>query len=287
MTGDGEEENGLELVPKRPKAIDDLEAGPLNRPQLPNDPRHVQLYVLVNVASSITLTFVDRNVFRYGVWAQIPVAFVAFQFATTGLGLYIGSRPRVGLFTAKFVNPLKMVPMSFSAVAVVVMTHLSLSYNSVAFCKMATVLTTPAVVVINLLLHREQLTSTAATALGIVCVGAALTWYGEIEASVLGVLFAVASVLVMAICQVFIGTKQVELDVTPAQLLLNHAPIAAGVLLIFVPFTDTLPRLLDIGFDAWFFLLLSGIGALFVNLSEFWIIGITGPVAYNGKDCCI
>ena len=287
MTGDEEEENGFELVPKKSKAIDDIEAGFLNQPQSSNETRHVQQYVMVNVASSITLTFINSIVFRYEVWAQIPVAFIAFQFAITGLGLYIGSRSKFGLFTAKFVNPLKMVPLSFSAVAVVVMTNLSLSYNSVAFCKMATVLTMPAVIMINLLLHREQVTSTAATALGTVCIGVALTCYGDIDTSVLGVLVALASVLVMASCQVFIGSKQVELDVSPAQLLLNHAPVVAGLLLIFVPFTDTLPRLLDIGFDAWLLLLLSGVGALFVNLSEFWIIGIVGPVAYNGKSCWI
>ena len=238
--------------------------------------------MVTNVVASISLVFVNKRVFNYDQFKQIPVAFTAFHFAVTGIALYVFSLPRINLFEPKFISPIKMLPLCLSFAGFVILTNLSLAYNSVAFYQMAKVLTTPTIVIINLLIYHKQITLNIGLALSVTCIGVALTCSGEFGTSVPGTVFAGTGVLVTSMYQVWIGTKQKEFGASSSQLLLNQAPLSAAMLAVLAPFCDTFPTLSSVPTAGWAALLLSGLGALVVNLSQFMIIGKTSAVTYNG-----
>jgi solute carrier family 35 protein E3 len=266
---------------KDPLSKDDLDLEN-NVPQVTKTSFMPQVYMVINVVGSISLVFINKLVFSYPQLARIPVSFTIFHFIVTGAALYLASRPSVGLFKAKYVPWTKMIPISLSFAGFVILTNLSLAYNSVAFYQMAKVLTTPCVVLINLLMFQKQISLQIGLTLTFICMGVSLTCAGEFGTSVPGTLFAISGVIVTSLYQVWIGTKQKEFEVSSAQLLFNQAPLSAIMLLFAVPFCDTLPDLQQVPSVAWYALLLSGFGALVVNLSQFLIIGATSPVTFNG-----
>lgn len=239
------------------------------------------LYMLLNVISSIALVFTNKAVFDYPELRGMPMLFTAFHFAFTALGLYVFSRPFVGLFEAKYVSWKKMLPISLAFAQFVVSTNLSLAFNSVAFYQMAKVLTTPVIVVINLVFYRKYVSLKVASALGCTCLGVACTIAGEFGTSIPGTIFAGTGVLVTSVYQIWIGTKQKQFDVTSSQLLLNQAPSSALMLLIVAPFSDSIPTFSSVPAAGWVAFFFSGVIALLVNLSQFLIIGKTSAVTYN------
>ncbi|RKL11795.1 hypothetical protein BFJ71_g276 [Fusarium oxysporum] len=75
------------------------------------------------------------------------------------------------------------------------------------------------------------------------------------------------------------------------QLLLNQAPLSASLLLYFIPFVDKAPAQADLSLNLWVLILMSGIFAALVNVSQFFIIAEMGPVTStvvaHGKTCII
>lgn len=76
-----------------------------------------------------------------------------------------------------------------------------------------------------------------------VCFGVAVSNSQLDTTSFVGTAVAVAAFTITALYQIWIGKKITDLNVSPPQLLLNQAPVAVGLLLIIVPFVDTIPNL--------------------------------------------
>lgn len=67
------------------------------------------------------------------------------------------------------------------------------------------------------------------------------------------------------------------------QLLYNQAPVAAFMLLYAIPFVDVFPNWRTGGdvvpAEKWVLILLSGLWASLINISQFFIVARTGPVS--------
>ncbi|RDL38815.1 uncharacterized protein BP5553_03155 [Venustampulla echinocandica] len=118
-------------------------------------------------------------------------------------------------------------------------------------------------------------------ALASVCVGVALTNTGAAGTTTLGASIATAAFVVTAFYQVWIGKKMKDFAVSSPQLLLNQAPISVLLLAFLAPFLDTLPDVSHIPNDTLIALLLSGVAAALLNLSQFLIIGRMSALTFN------
>lgn len=134
-----------------------------------------------------------------------------------------------------------MLPISVFFVGFLVLGNLSLAFNTVGFYQLAKVLTTPCVVLLNFLLFRVSVSRGTLLTIACVCVGVSLTNSQAARSNWLGALIAAQAFTVTALYQIWIGKKIVELDVSASQLLLNQAPVSVGILLVMMPFIDTIP----------------------------------------------
>jgi len=145
-----------------------------------------------------------------------------------------------------------MLPLAVAMCLNVVLQNLSLTYSSITFFQIARILLTPTVAIINFLFYRKSIPRLAALTLLPMCLGVGLISYYEPRASAgstaesisfLSVGLALTSVLVGSVYTVWIGSYQKRFEVDGFQLLFNQAPMGGILLLLIMPWTDTLPAL--------------------------------------------
>lgn len=247
----------------------------------PNTPHPgTPIYMFFNAATSISLVLVNKWIFvRYQLHSG--TALTAWHFIVTWLGLELCAT--LGMFTKKIIPIRQMMGLCLSFCGFVVITNLSLVFNSVGFYQMAKVMTTPTIVVIQTLFYNKTFSNPIKLSLAVTCFGIIYASVHDVQLNLLGTLLAAFGVIVTSFYQIWVGTRQRELDVNSMQLLHNQAPISAFMLLFFVPLLDDVAELrtYDWNTEVLFTIFVSGALAFGVNLSTFLVIGKTSPIAYN------
>lgn len=239
----------------------------------------IPFYLFLNASSSIGIVFSNKVVFQvYDFKYGTLLTFIHFIFTFIGLEIC----RQFGVFEMKRVDFKKVLPLCISFCGFVSLTNLSLVYNSVAFYQLMKVLTTPIIVVIQTLFYNETFSVKIKLSLLLTCVGVAIATATDSEANLVGTLVALSALLITCMYQIWVGTKQKELECNSYQLLYWQAPISAVLLIPLIPIFDDLSTLTQWpSSDAIFAITVSSCLAFLVNLSIFLVIGKTSPVTYN------
>ncbi|CAK4031361.1 Solute carrier family 35 member E3 [Lecanosticta acicola] len=265
------------------------------------------LAILVNCLATAGIVFVNKQIFSNPPLRNCQVAFAAFHFTITATLLYIVSRPRIALFQAKRIDPLDVLPLALSMIFNVVLPNASLAFSSIQFYQVVRVLVTPMTALLNWYLYHITFPLQAAYTLLPVCVGVAvLSWYdtkgrgrGEGHAddaytrgtSPVGVAFALAGCVASALYGVWIKEFHLRLRCDSSQLLLAQSPVAVGVMLYVIPFSDDLTAFPATGLGAWGLIFLSGLLACLLNISHFMIVNeigaLSSTIVGHFKTCSI
>mmetsp|Transcript_13971 Transcript_13971/g.23091 ORF Transcript_13971/g.23091 Transcript_13971/m.23091 type:complete len:365 (+) Transcript_13971:193-1287(+) len=241
-------------------------------------------YMALNVLSSIFIVFTNKWVYETYRF-NYPTTLTLIHFLVTFLGLHMCSL--VGMFQVKKLEIIKIVPLSLSFCGFVVLTNISLKYNSVGFYQIAKVMTTPVVMTIQYYVYHIRAENKIKMTLVPIIIGVSIATVTDFKLNAIGFIYAVLGVIVTSFYQVWVGTKQKELQVSSMQLLYYQAPLSAFMLLFVIPFLDNVRTGPDSLWHykysnmATFMILLSGFIAFLVNLSIFLVIGRTSPVTYN------
>lgn len=183
---------------------------------------------------------------------------------------------------------------------------LSLQYNSLGFYQLMKVLTTPAIVAIQLWFFNVPLHPRLRLALLPICVGVALATVSDVEVNALGTVFALLGIASTSMYQLWVKTKQQDLGLDSYQLLFLQAPTSAVLVLAISFITEPWGFAFDASpvsavtagagadpatavsilsypytFESSCAILGTGVLSFCVNLSIFLVIGKTSPVAYN------
>ncbi|KAF5631925.1 integral membrane protein [Fusarium sp. NRRL 25303] len=251
------------------------------------------------VMLTVLQVFTNKAILSGNSLKHAQLSFAAFHFTVTGLVLFILSRPRFAFFTPKSVAVRQMIPLSTVMALNVVFPNLSLAYSSVPFYQISRILITPCVAAMNFVLYRATLPFYACMALVPACVGVGMVSYFDTKATsasaattgLLGVVFAFLGIFFSSLYTVWLESYRRQLSMTSMQLLLNQAPLSAFLLPYFIPFVDKAPAREDLSLNLWVLILMSGIFAALVNVSQFFIIAEMGPVTStvvaHGKTCII
>ena len=170
------------------------------------------------------------------------------------------------------------------------------------------VLTTPAIVAIQLWFFNVPLHPRLRLALLPICVGVALATVSDVEVNSTGTVFALLGICSTSMYQLWVKTKQQDLGLDSYQLLFLQAPTSAVMVLLisfltepwgfsFDSATASAGASTDTGadsatasvgvltypytFESSCAILGTGLLSFCVNLSIFLVIGKTSPVAYN------
>ena len=170
----------------------------------------------------------------------------------------------------------------------VILPNLSLAFSSVTFYQVARILLTPVVALMNYVLYRATLPRNAIIALVPACLGVGIVSYYDSlptddanvkTTSTLGVIFAFTGIFASSLYTVWIASYHRKLQMSSMQLLYNQAPVSAFMLLYVIPFVDTFPVWSEVQLNRWVMILISGLFASLINISQFFIIAQTGPVS--------
>lgn len=236
-------------------------------------------YLALNACSSISIVFVNKLLFKnYGF--PYGTTLTVIHFFITFLGLLICLA--LGVFEFKKLEVAKVLPLCVSFCGFVALTNLSLVYNTVGFYQIMKVLTTPLLVIIQTIFYGQTFSTKIKESLAVICLGVIIATVTDSEANFLGTMVALSALLVTCMYQIWVGTKQKELNCNSYQLLFYQAPISALMLLPVAVFADDLGDNFYVPCsDTVAMVLVSAALAFLVNLSIFLVIGKTSPVTYN------
>ncbi|EGD77062.1 solute carrier family 35 member E3 [Salpingoeca rosetta] len=240
-----------------------------------------QLFMLLNYTSSIMIVFLNKMAYTYG-FPSITLTMI--HFLMTFAGLKVCSM--MGIFQVKRLRIMDVLPLSLAFCGFVVFTNLSLLYNTVGFYQLAKVMTTPAIVLVHWVFYKQSYSKPILLSLLLVCIGVAQATQADVTTNSKGLFFATCGVLVTSIYQIWVKTKQQDLEVSAFQLLFYQAPLSAGLLAVIIPFVEPPFEPYGVLAQEWsapalLAVLGSSIMAFLVNLSIFLVIGKTSPITYN------
>jgi len=241
--------------------------------------------MLLNFGSSTGIVIGNKLVMeQYGFRFATTLTLIHFLATYVLLLLCVGLR----VFERKRLPLQPVAKLAAGSMGFVVLTNLSLQYNSVGFYQVMKVMTTPTVVVIEALFFAKFLEGPLKLALVPVCAGVVFTAATDFRLNMVGTLFAVAGVLVTSCYQIGAGSLQKSLDCSALQLQLYTAPLSALFILPFVPLFDNWS--VGSATSIWEYeftrsnlgaILATGTMAFLVNVSIFWVIGRSSAVSYN------
>lgn len=240
-------------------------------------------YMALNFAASVGIIIVNNYVFKKYNF-KFGTLLTGIHFTFTFLGLLICRS--FGMFTIKRVPIRRVLPLCFAFVGFVVFNNLSLQYNPVGVYQLFKVLTTPAIVAIQLVAYGVKVHWKLQAALVPVCIGVALATTSDVELNFWGLVHAVMGIITTSFYQIWVKTQQQDLQLDSYQLLFLQAPISA--VMVFMLSLANEPIFGPTGWAEYEYsipslsaIILSSVLAFMVNLSIFLVIGKTSPVAYN------
>ncbi|OJJ00530.1 hypothetical protein ASPVEDRAFT_70749 [Aspergillus versicolor CBS 583.65] len=275
------------------KPVEDNEEVPLSR-----NARFL-LWTVLNVASTVGIVFTNKSIMSDVSFSNRQVSLACYHFFITGATLWIASFRFFGAFIPKPVSLIQMTPIAAAMAIQVVLQNLSLAHSSVMFHQLARLLLTPVVALLNYVLFRVKIPRAALLPLVLLCTGVGIvTYYDSLPAAengttttAHGVIFALTAVCASSIYTVWIGHYHKRYELSSMQLLLNQAPISACLLLCAIPWAEAGPAVSSAPTPMWSMVLLSGLLACMVNLSQFYIVdaagAVSGAVIGQLKTCII
>lgn len=256
----------------------------------------VLFWMAINTIATIGIVFTNKAIFSDPHLVKMPVAFAAFHFTCTSLTLLVVSQ--FGAFEPRLLKPLQILPLCFAFCGNVILPNLSLAFSSVTFYQLVRILLTPGTAALNYAFYNTKISTSAGLAIIPICLGVGITTYfdalsstSERTTSIYGVFFALTGVTVSCIYTIWIGTFAKKYQVSSMQLLYNQAPWSVLLLLICVPFSDTVPPINEISKNSMILVLMSGMFAIMINISQFFIIhgtsALTSTIVGHMKTCSI
>ena len=236
-------------------------------------------YLILNIFFSIVIVLLNK-------WLYINVGFPnvtlsMIHFVVTFIGLIICEK--FDVFCIKDIAIKEMFLIAVIFCGFVVLTNLSLEHNTVGTYQVAKMLTTPCVIMMQIIFYRKQFSIFVKLTLILITIGVVINFYYDIQFNIIGTVYASMGVFLTSLYQVMINIKQREFQMDPMQLLYYQAPLSAVMLFFVVPFLEPVEQTLT---RSWslidlIMVILSGIIAFLVNLTSYWIIGKTSPLTYN------
>ncbi|KAI2630482.1 integral membrane protein [Xylaria nigripes] len=248
----------------------------------------VSFWIAVNTLATIGIVFINKAIFSDPSLKLAQLTFAAFHFFMTWLLLYTLSRPYFAYFVPRRTSIREVIPLSIAMALNVILPNLSLVFSSITFYQVARILLTPTVAAMDFFLYHATLPASAMLALVPACLGVGIVSYYDSlptddanvkTTSSIGVIFAFSGIFASSLYTVWIKSYQRKLQISSMQLLLNQAPVSAFLLLYVIPFFDTFPVWSQVPVNRWLMIFMSGVLAALINLSQFFIIGQTGPVS--------
>jgi solute carrier family 35, member E3 len=243
----------------------------------------VPMCVTLNIFCSIGIMFANKVIFNV-YELKFSTLLTCFHYITT-FGVLWVLRNVFHVFEPKPLRRRHVIPLAATSILFVVFSNLSLALNGPHFYQMTRVLTSPCIFFIQMVFYGAQANKQVLALVGLTLVGASVAVFTtDAAVSTRGVGVAMLAVAATSLHQVWVGSKQRDLDCNAWQLLYYQSPISAVILLPFVPVLDQLSKLHYLLHppEGAIIAMVSSCGLAFVlNITLFLIVGRTSPLLYS------
>ncbi|KAF2156463.1 hypothetical protein K461DRAFT_291377 [Myriangium duriaei CBS 260.36] len=274
--------------------LKDEESGVRSAPDPPRGrPSSLLFWISVNIISTVAIVFINKSIFAAPSFNQAQFIFASYHFILTYLLLSLLSSAHpllvsIKQFERRHASVVSIFPLAASMSLSVTFLNTSLAFCSVPFYQTVRVLLTPVVAAINYLFFAKSIPSQAAFMLIPTCAGVGFMAYSDTKGaaatggqttSLFGAFFALTGVFISSIYTVWIGTYHRKLDMSSTQLLHSQSLLGGFMLAVAGVLSGKIPDFAAFDTRMWQMMFLSGLCATFLNLSQFRVIAMAGPVA--------
>lgn len=168
--------------------------------------------------------------------------------------------------------------------------NLNLATNSVGFYQLSKLSCIPITLIIETILNRRQQILNVTMMFSLLCIlgGMSFIVIHELSLNFLGLVWASIAVLCTSLAQVLFSPFQKELGMNSMQLLYHTSPILTIGSYLLVPFFEDTHRLLNttITGSLVFHIVASCLFAVFLNLSNYFVLSMVSPLTYQILNHC-
>eukprot|EP00796_Vickermania_ingenoplastis_P006000 gene6000-4305_t len=201
----------------------------------------VILSLCTNVVSSIGIIFVNKELVFGKAGFHFGCVLTVIHFLATFGGCLACFY--LGYVNHKHLRLRSVVLISFAFCGYVVFNNLSLLHNSVTVYQMSKIMGTPVIASIEYKKYRRPLNKLTISALILICFGSTFTVGTDTTLTLKGLIFCVLAILSNSFYTVWGKSMQVDLKVSPLQLLMYQAPMSAAILVVCCPGLDDMREL--------------------------------------------
>jgi solute carrier family 35 protein E3 len=241
------------------------------------------LSLAINVISSVGVIFINKRMVFMQADFPFGSTLTVIHFLVTFLGCLAFAHFR--FFSVKKLQIKSVLSISMAFCGYVVFNNLSLLTNTVPIYQLSKIVCTPLIVAVEYLIYKKREPLPVLLSLIPVCLGICITVYSDSSVNLVGSFWAVLAIVANSFYTIWGKTKQVELGVSPMQILTYQAPISVVILAVTVPLLglDSMPDLMAYKMNVYA-LWAIGISCIFafgVNFSFFLFVGQTSPLTMN------
>ncbi|GAX83445.1 hypothetical protein CEUSTIGMA_g10870.t1 [Chlamydomonas eustigma] len=247
------------------------------------------LYCLFNIIVASAIVFANKAVFSFFNFKFVfALTLIHTIFTWAGMSLLAC----VGFFLPKRIPAHQLLPLAIGYIGYIVLCNLSLNLNSVGFYQIMKVAVAPSVLLLEIVMFHKIPSLMVVCSVVVVCAGVTVATVTDpvVVKNSSGLFVGIAATLITALYQIWVGSKQKELDANSSQLLLAYTPQATLLLSVLVPIFEPMgwrdqEEGTLLGFTYTFQCILaiaiSAILGVLVSLSTFLVIGSTSSLSYN------
>ena len=237
--------------------------------------------MVINIVSVVGVVILNKKLFSEEGFL-FPNTLMALHFVITSVGIWMYQK--ISKFELPEQQPKTSTCLQISGLQLgsVMFVNYSLVYNSVGVYQILKLMNIPVICFAEYLLKNIRYPYTIKISLLLLISGVYLTTAGDVSVTFIGLVFGCLGTLSTALLQ--IKMKDLTADLTSQQSLLYTSPYTAMLFLCCAIITDDISVFLftfQLTYHCMALLALSGIAALCINLSVFFIVGKTDPMSYQ------
>lgn len=158
----------------------------------------VAFYLLLNIIFSIVIVLLNKWLYIHTRFPNITLSMI--HFVITFIGLIICEK--LDVFCVKDIDIKQMILIAMTFCGFVVLTNLSLAHNTVGTYQMAKMMTTPCVIVMQMIFYKKRFSMLVKLTLIPITLGVIINFYYDIQFNIIGTVYATLGVLVTSLYQV-------------------------------------------------------------------------------------
>lgn len=158
----------------------------------------VTFYLILNIIFSIVIVLLNKWLYVHIGFPNITLSMI--HFVMTFIGLIICEK--LDVFCVKDIDIKSMILIAMTFCGYVVLTNLSLAYNTVGTYQVAKMLTTPCVIITQIIFYRKHFSLLVKLTLIPIILGVIINFYYDIQFNIIGTVYATLGVLVTSLYQV-------------------------------------------------------------------------------------